>query len=222
MKKYRDQKYIKVNADDFINFKTPYHVYLLGFIWADGYILIKYKRKEIRVEITSDDMDSIKYIFNKTGEWYFNTRKRENRKMQTMATCNNAKLTDFLVKYKYDKKSVESPTIITDIPDNYKKYFLRGWIDGDGCFYSNGITNHFSICGTYNQKWDYLETLLSKHNIHYKVSKKIAKNGNKCSSIRIWRKKDIETLFHIVYESNYDGIGLERKFNKVLSIIKPL
>lgn len=220
MRKYRNQEFLKINADDFINFKTPFHVYLLGFIWADGYILSQYKRKEIRVEITSDDMANLKRCFDKTGKWYYTSRKRENRKLQTTASCNNAKLIDFLIQYSYDKKSQVTPSIFLIIPENLKKYFLRGWIDGDGCFYSNGRTNHFSLSGTYNQDWAIVEKILKDNNIHFKVSRRVVENGNKHSCIRIWRKEDIKKIYSLIYDKRYDNIGLKRKYLKCLDITK--
>lgn len=218
---YRDQTKLSINADGFINCETKYHAYLLGFMWADGYLLYEKKRKEMRVEIVNDDMVNIKNIFDMTGKWYFITRNRKNRLPQTMASGNNAKLCDYLHENDYKEKSMVSPTkIIKSIPKKFIKYFLRGWSDGDGCFYTNGRTRHFSICGSYEQDWTAIEQIFNENNIDYKIQRRTHKTG-KFSVIRVWNKKSLINLSKTLYQ-DYDGIGLMRKYDKCQQIIHQL
>lgn len=218
---YRDQTKLSINADKFISCETKYHAYLLGFMWADGYLLYGKKRKEMRVEIVDDDMADIKNVFDTTGKWYFITRNRKNRKPQTTASGNNAKLCDYLYEKDYKEKSTVSPKkIIESIPKNFIKYFLRGWSDGDGCFYTNGTTRQFSICGSYEQDWTFIEQIFKENDIDYKIQRRTHKTG-KFSVIRIWNKKSLINLSKTLYQ-DYDDIGLKRKYDKCQEIISQL
>lgn len=218
LKEYRNQSFLNVNADDFINFSSPEHVYLLGLIWADGYISSNTKRKFIRIELCAPDMDNLTSIFEATGKWGFCRRQRANRQEQVSAECNNAKLVDFLFEHNYDTKSVSSPTIMNVIPEHLQKYFLRGWSDGDGCFYSRDRTSQFTVAGSYNQDWSLIEKYFNDRDIRCKASSKISKLGHGCSYVRLSNQIDIIKLGNILYENTYDGIGLERKFSKYLEI----
>jgi hypothetical protein len=218
---YRDQNKLSINADKFISCETKYHAYLLGFMWADGYLLYEKKRKEMRVEIVDEDMSDIKNVFDATGKWYFITRHRKNRKPQTTASGNNAKLCDYLHENDYNEKSTSSPTkIIKCVPKNFIKYFLRGWSDGDGCFYTNGRTRHFSICGSYEQDWSILENIFKDNGIDYKIQRRTHKTG-KFSVIRVWNKNSLLNISKILYQ-DYDGIGLKRKYDKCQEITNQL
>jgi hypothetical protein len=101
-------------------------------------------------------------------------------------------------------------------------YFLRGVIDGDGCFYINKKTNQtqFSLAGSYNQNWNYFTDILNSLNIKYNIKKsKIKKEGkiHKSSVVRITKRNDIVKLGDFVYV-NYemDKMGLKRKYDKYI------
>jgi intein/homing endonuclease len=118
-------------------------------------------------------------------------------------------------------KSEESPKkILSLIPLNLKKYFLRGLFDGDGNFYINKKQGlyHFYLHGSINQKYDVLEEYLDNLQIPYKIDRKKIKSGG-CSYLRIVGKKHVLKLGESIY-NNYDTdlIGFNRKHNKFLEI----
>jgi hypothetical protein len=217
-RKYRDQKYLNINADDFINFSTPFHVYILGLLWADGWLIHQYKKKEVRIELTYEDGNSITDVFSKTGKWSTYIREKDNfRKARKGYVCNNNKFIDFLFENDYKTKSQTTPTkIFNKIPENLRKYFILGWSDGDGCFYYNE-NNHqtqFTFAGSYEQDWSCVENIFKSLNIkNYKIKKTLVKNGNKYSVIRITKKEELIKFGEFLYPNNYE-FGLKRKYEK--------
>jgi len=221
---YRNQTTLGVDANGFINCTTPHHAYILGFAWADGHLLYKYKRKEIRIEIVKDDMDAIKPTIEATGKWYHASRKRKNRREQSIACANNSMLCDYLHSMGYNEKSKISPTkILKQIPEGYHRFFLRGWIDGDGCFYKSKTSKQFSVAGTHDQDWSVLENIFSSNGIKYTIQrrqvKKFDEKITRSSCVRITNKPSLVILDTLLYSNSYDGIGLYRKYAKCKDII---
>lgn len=216
MKTYRNQTLLNVNADHFIECSTPEHAYLLGFIWADGTVLSAYKLKSIRVEITEADMNELKPIFESTGKWVYSRRERAGRQPQVSAQCDNAKLVDFLVDNDYQNKSVVSPDkILSLIPNHLIEFFIRGWSDGDGCFYHGKTSNQFTMAGTYDQDWSALSNLLENLGVRASIKRRVV-NTHKSSYLRISNKIGIKKFGEFIYET-HRTIGLSRKVEKYLT-----
>jgi hypothetical protein len=194
--------------------------YFLGYLWADGFI----ERSRCVLEIVeSDAMD----IFNDINSINFLNicsmkRSRKNKKPQmSIYFCDVMFYDNFLSKY-FLNKSVSSPCdLIEIIPNEYKRYFHQGIIDGDGCFYlsKNLKTKQFYITSSYGQNWKYIEILFRDLNItQYEIKKVISKNGNMSSYIRIKKYSELKNLYEYLYPNGYE-IGLKRKFQKCKSII---
>jgi hypothetical protein len=215
-----------VNPDQFINISTPEVSYILGLLWADGYVVSKNHTQRISIECQRDDLEKLAFIFTKTGTWAMRFRKRKNRKEQMQIDTNNKKLVEFLITNDYHVKSGNSADkILSNIPDNLKHFWFRGLIDGDGCFYINdkNYCTQFSVAGPYEQDWSYIENILKSMNINYGISRrKQLQHGkiNKSSVIRLTNKTDIVKFGKYIYQ-NYeiDKIGLNRKYEKFQNIL---
>lgn len=201
----------KVSMDNFTNINKKEVAYFLGFFWSDGYI----SRDEITIQIKREDGLIIHSILNKFGEWRLVERlKKLNDKYfeQSNIRINDKYIKNFLLENDFDKKSLISPSkILKLIPDELKKYFFRGLIDGDGCFCSKN-RNYFSITGNINQKWNDIEELFETLNIKYSLNRKERINGSS-SYIVISSKKDIIKLGDYLYGDCFDSIGLKRKYD---------
>jgi len=200
--------------------------YILGFLWADGYILEKgYK---IETTIKSSDFDNIYNIFIKSGDWKQYHRNRKLKKIDKIYKSSaiyycGKETYNFLYENDYKIKSHTQPTkVLKIIPKQYHNDFYRGYIDGDGSFSyyvgSNGttMTCKFNITSTLNQDWCFIEKLFNGLNInHYKINRYQRKFGNS-SIIGICNKWDIIILGNYLYEDT--NIRLERKYDKFLEI----
>lgn len=215
--KFRDQKYLNVDADKFISLDSPVHLYILGLLWADGYFSYGYKKKQINIELKEEDMNHLLPFFNKTGKWSYRRRERTGRKPQVTLICNNAKLGEFLKENLYDQKSTVSPIILEKISPTLRHYFVRGWVDGDGCFYHGKTSSQFSITGTYEQDWSALENWYNSIGVKYTIRRETANSGNRYSNIKICQKHAIRKIGQSIYVG--EKIFLPRKFSKWKEIV---
>lgn len=210
-----------INPNTFINPIIPEVIYLLGLIWADGYIV----RNEIRIENLKSDILDIKTTFDATGKWNFLERNRKNRQPQMRVVGGNKIITDFLRDNDFLVKTESSACkILNKIPENLLFYWFRGLSDGDGCFYRNEKNNQtqYSLCSSYNQDWTYIENILNKLGIKFSIQRRIQNVGsktNKSSVVRITSKSNVLLWGNYIYSNmKHNKIGLSRKYDKYLLI----
>lgn len=209
--------YTPINVEEFKNNITKERAYFLGFLWADGSIV----RTSISIEIKSTDMEELIDIFNHSFEWAVYHRSRLNRSPQTTISRTNKSFNSYLRDHDYHIKSRVSPNkILATLTDEMKKYFFRGFIDGDGSFYHNkrGYLKQFSIGGSYYQDWSAITKLFDSLSIASKVCHRISKLGHKDSYVRITNTSDIQKLYDYLYDPK-DGIYLTRKLDKCEEIL---
>ena len=201
---------------DFSKTKYPKELaYFIGFFWADGYISDK---GGIRIKIIKDDADQIFPIFLKLGDFKIYYQNRKNRKLQAEIYTNRVDIADqFKGLGKYPKTIESHQKIIDYIPQEYWAYFLRGYIDGDGCYYiqskKNTFKTTFSITSAYDQDWTGIQKLLEYFGLKTKVIQRQTKTG--CSSyIRNCNSQEIKSFVEKIYAEK-DNIWLPRKYEKV-------
>jgi hypothetical protein len=204
-----------------IDINCKYFCYVLGILWADGYIYSKNRTKNrVEIALLYDDLIDIEYIFNNVGIWkkYKIIRKNSKHKPQLKFRVTDESLYNFLKENDYDIKSMKSPNkIIEKIPENNRKYFFKGIFDGDGCFYYKNNTRQCSITSNYEQDWEYITNLFDNLNCRYSIYKQISKSGKR-SNIRI-TSKDIIKFGNYLYDDK-EILGLKRKFIKFIEIKK--
>lgn len=193
--------------------------YFLGFLWSDGYVSENTKR--IAIEIIEEDGVEIKHILDKVCTFTIYTRNREGRKPQMTFYYSDLELVKILYSLGKYPHSVEShEKILNFIPEEYYIYFLRGLIDGDGCFYVHDyikyIATQFTICGNIEQDWSSLIKLLSKYGLNCNISQRDGKSGNS-SIIRNTNRIELKTFIGNLYKTE-DNIWLPRKYNKAMEI----
>jgi hypothetical protein len=196
--------------------------YTLGFLWGDGNLVIRQNTEAYypRFEITESDFDSIYQSFRVWGEWSIHRRHRENRKPQASATLCDKELGWFLFQNDYaDKTYVEPTKILSKISAKLKPYWWRGFIDADGCFYTNQKEwlKQFSLAGSYELEWIEATKLFNKLGIEtFKTNYRKVSNSES-STIRINNREGIIKLGNYIYADNL-SIGLKRKQDKFLEI----
>lgn len=95
----------KVKSPQFIKDFTPHTAYILGLAWADGWI----QGNSLSVQIVEEDMSTIKWVFDATGDWNLYTRlSKIGNKTQLCLNTTNKNITDFLKSNDYLNKSYES------------------------------------------------------------------------------------------------------------------
>ena len=192
--------------------------YFLGFLWADGYNHCG--RSTISLEIVSEDMLDVQWIFKKIYPVNIHERKRDGRKPQSIFYITSKEFSKFLESFgKYPKTNESHKKIIEYIPEDYRRYFIRGFFDGDGCFYKGKNCGQVYFSGPYGQDWRFLLKYLKELGFSFKEKSEMAWNGNKSSYIRCTKAKEIRKFVSWLYKGD-DEIFLRRKREKGLEILK--
>jgi hypothetical protein len=215
----------KEAALNFTGNMCPISAYVLGFLWADGYVQ-KNRRKydyNIKVSIQICDAEEIFPVLCKTGDWkyYCSTNKITNRTYACLRYSNKY-LYQFLCDNDFLIKSQVSPVkILNIIPNDLKHYWWRGYFDGDGYLSANPKTGAHcvDIASNYNQDWKFCEELCGKLNIEFH-SKTHKDNTHANSHFYLVGKKNVYKFLHFIYKDrDLDNIGLSRKFDKFKSAV---
>lgn len=151
----------KVNEHFFDVIDTEEKAYILGFIFADGYI--DTTGRNLSIKINKKDIDILLKIKeamdcgNEIGDFSTKNCVRLN--------VSSKYLTDVLAKYgvvKNKTKTLPFPVL----PDNLYRHFFRGHCDGDGCVHKRQVT---VVIGSDKFFLGYIEYLKSifKKNISY-------------------------------------------------------
>jgi len=216
----------KVHPNTFINCQSKEAAYILGLLWADGYIISKHYTHSIKLECIKKDILTFYNTFQKTGDWGLLFRSRKNKQPQGLIHTSNKPLVTYLISNNYGPYNIKSANnILNNIPEHLHKYWYRGLIDGDGCWYINkkNYCYQFSLAGSYKQDWTYFENLLDKLKIKYSISRRVQLRKNadntKSSVIRITGQLNLIKLGTFIYDKHdIDNIGLQRKHDKYKSI----
>lgn len=221
-----------VNEKLFMDEINEITAYLLGFIWADGYLQVNKKRTghilyRIRIGINREDGEYIKTLLDTTGKWNISYHKPKKGKEIMSFACANTILGKYLFENDYHSKSINSADkILSKIPDNLKHYWFLGLLDGDGCI-TIGKKTKIDFSGPYEQDWSFLINLFKKLNVSfsYRKGERIKENNKiyRFSSFSTNGRKNCLKLGNYLYqEINLNKIGFQRKFNKFLSIIQDI
>jgi hypothetical protein len=225
------EKYCKINIEEKLYrcIDTPEMSYFFGLFWADGHVRNNKKgANEIIIHNLKNDIDIFFKIFGSFGKWKLQKPKQAFLHgkpcgiMQVMSIVD-LKFKNFLVEHNaHIKSSGISPTsLINLIPENLKKYFYRGFLDGDGNVYSSLKHNKIKVAftSTYEQDWRFLTDKFNEFNITYKIYKRIYKNGKR-STLNICGYKNCEMFLNYLYEGyENDQIGLLRKYTNFKNFI---
>lgn len=218
-----------VDPDQFFSAKTPEAAYVLGLLWADGYVLHKSNDGRIRNRVSisnqREDFDIFAKTLQKTGRWNIGYRKLKQRKEQGTAEISNRPLVEFLMAHDYRSKSTDSACkILSTIPAHLKHYWFRGLFDGDGCIYFNpsGLHIKISIASSVGQDWKYLIDLFENvlNETSFRVNRTRTKSGN-YSKFEVTKRSTILAFLNYIYNGyTEDKMGLPRKYEKYLAVIR--
>jgi len=208
----------RVDATAFQSVTTAGVAYILGLLWADGHL--PRKHNQIGIEMDTKDLLVVKPLFDHLGQWSYNQRTRKGRSHTISALyTSNPLIATLLKSLDYCDKSTAAPTkVLAHIPATLHRFFWRGFIDGDGCFYKHGHTCQLILAGSYSQDWTAHERWLTDMGVRFKVKRRLSPKGNS-SIVRVTSLVDITHLIHWLYEGfENDGIGLPRKYAKAQEI----
>jgi hypothetical protein len=191
----------------FIKF-TKINCYILGLLWADGWI----NRNTLGIEMIEEDIATLLPLFESiTKNWKITKRSRLNRKPQMVLRLNNKAIVQSLTRYGYKNKIFGPDKLLNSIPQQLKKYWFLGYFDGDGHF--DLKRNHIIFSSRHDQNWNFCHDYFDNAGKIY-----IGKNNKKGHTFSIYRITNIKNCFNalnLIYDSK-TKIGLERKRKKII------
>lgn len=210
------------NENFFESIDSEIKAYLLGFLFADGYVNIRRNNTSYRfgVEVSEKD-NNILYLFIQYIYPYSNIciRKPRTRKgfmcaRQNYIEMHSTKLVKDLIKNGCIENKSTKQLYIPKMEYHLIKHFIRGYFDGDGCAYIRNNIVEFSItsktCNLLNEFKNYFnENGIEIHLNYQKTEDKYTlKTTNKHFTPKIYR---------LLY--NDANFYFKRKFKK-MNIVK--
>lgn len=215
----------KINDNYFNKIDTPLKAYLLGFIYADGWISynINNRTYEFGMELQSQDKYVLDCINNEIGG--NNHIKHYDSKEITINGVNS-------IRGEMDRLRIFSKNIVFDLErhgivknktksniypivnENLFFDFLRGYIDGDGCYYINNGNINVQITCSSEVPLIYIQDVLDKH----QIKSSVYRESDKKYRLMCYDKNSVNNLVNCLYYA--DGLFcLERKYNKIKTLI---
>lgn len=202
------------NRNSFNEIKTEADAYWLGFLLADGYVnkkkysltlklgnQDKMHLEKFKAYMKDTDENSIKHDFGGTYDhnndvWYVN--------------YNSKQLIENLEKYNIvGRKSTKEIPIEFKL-DYFKRAYVRGLIDGDGCIRDK----KFSYVGS-KETCEYMKKYFGQW-VNYKNGCNYVRiKQGKLYTFELVQKDRIKVLKHIYKNAS---VYLDRKFNKVAAL----
>ena len=210
----------------FNNIDCSDKAYFLGLIYADGWIVSNPKvgTYELGLQLQSSDKYILELLNNILGgvhkishtlpkEKEINGVKTISKDQDTLRIYSKVMVDDLISLKIVPNKTKYS--VYPSVPDEYFFDFLRGYIDGDGCYYFNKINNcEITITCANEEPLKWISRKLEYYHIHTSVYKE---NDNKYR-LFCYRNNDVKKLINkMFYSSNI--IFLKRKYNKIKSYI---
>lgn len=214
----------KLNSDYFAEIDTEEKAYWLGFLSADGCVSYNNTTKSYMFKVTLQRRDSdFLRKFIKAIDGNFNLKLKTARikcknEYKEFDTCEvsfrDKKFTSDLLKYFGTNKT--EYLRFPDIPDELKRHYIRGFSDGDGCFYCNveKRDKSFEIIGKCYDMLDDIRKELLRNNITSKIYSKRKTNWK----LGIYQLKEIVKFVSYLYEDA--TIFMKRKYDKSQEILK--
>lgn len=217
-----------LNDNFFENVDNEEKAYILGLLYADGFIGDSHFNNIVLSLNDKELVDRVASAINFTGK----VRKGkkggfENSKESNVLNFSSEKMAGDLRKLGlYPNKSL-TLVALPDIPNYLFRHFVRGYFDGDGSVILSHHTSYQKVAGNI-KKYDYpaftfmllgterfLLNVLDRMNIeHYKLTN-TKTEAIKC--LRVNAKCEIKDLFNYLYGDC--NIFLQRKYDKWLNIM---
>lgn len=205
----------KENNDYFKTINSHEKAYLLGFLYADGYVTIK-PNYMIRLNIHEKDIEVLK-LFKKELE---TTREIENDNYTSTPkkylSFTNKQLVNDIIKLGCIPKKSYSLVFPTEeqVPREFIESFIVGYFDGDGSLSIKNMSNvRMDLTGTKEFLSELVKFLPTNVSNGYKIVQE-----HRCTNKKIYLcgQKNNYNLFHYLYSKS--PIHLSRKYNNYLEL----
>lgn len=215
--KYRPRN--REDLSELIGIQSPLAAYVLGFIWADGYISVD--TNGIKVLIAAQDGPEIWALLKRSANSWTCCRAKnhadENGERRWSMGISHYEFRQFLLENEYTVKTGASPDkILTLVSDELKHYWWRGYFDGDGCFSLISETRSkvakralITLTSCKEQDWSFAVRLFNDLGIEYKKCYTKTERGYN-SSLRLQKHQSIDRFSSYIYSGEQFGLSRKR------------
>ena len=217
----------KFNENYFHKIDTELKAYFLGFIFADGWVVYnKQKRNyEFGMELQSCDKYILESLNNELGGVHIISHSNPTTRVICGVESNIGHHDTLRV---YSKNFVENLISCGVVPNktyNYKipKFpmefffdFLRGYIDGDGCYHCNKNHIYMSLTCASEDILRWIQSILNK----YDISTNIYKEKEYKYRLTCTNYDGMNSLINFMYHDNCT-LYLTRKYDKIKPLLMP-
>lgn len=208
--------------DSFFNIiDSEEKAYWLGFISADGTIN-NYKRGSygFKLSLQESDSDFLQKFLNSISAKFDMKHTKTLKYGKIYYGCEvsfrSKEFVEGLLQYISYNKTLKM-SIPRNINNKYIRHYIRGFIDGDGCFYinkNNENKKNLEIVAYDETILIDIQNELIRNDIISKIYTR--QNGNK--KLGVYANKSLVELYHYLYDGA--TIFMERKHEKSLKILK--
>lgn len=200
--------------------------YFLGFIYADGWVVHNKERRnyEFGIELQASDdyilkklneelggVHTIKYLPPQVNEIY--GKKIFGNGSVTLRVYSKKLVEDLMNRGIAVRKTYKGA--YPKIPDKYFWDFMRGYMDGNGCYHidKRNIAAHITAANTIPLDW--VQGELRKRNI----KSTIYQENELKYRLFVFRREDFITFVNKVYQNS--SFHLIRKYKKIKPFLMP-
>lgn len=203
----------EVNDNYFNNIDTEEKAYWLGFLYADGYN----SGKTIELCLQEQDKNHLEQFKNAIKSKHKISSKEQNGFISYRISIRSKNMSDALAHYGCIPNKTYNGKWVKNVNPKFIPDFIRGYFDGDGCFYSGYRKKYMygRICFTSASKnfFDEFSVYLNKNNIVSHIS--TVSNNIKNWRLDIWDKKSVYNFFNLIYHKEKNTTPkLMRKYKK--------
>lgn len=209
-----------LSQDFFETINTEAKAYWLGFMYADGYLsLSKEGQKYVGMALSVEDKDHIVKFGESINSTYpVNVYITPTQFEHGIVTIEYARLRMTSEKMFSDLENqgcVQHKSLILEypkreqVPQELIHHFLRGYIDGDGCYSVDNI----KILGTY----EFLQGINNELGYHLSVIKHSKHNDKNSGYLSIGKAKAKEMIPWLYKDAT---IYMDRKYTKAMKLIR--
>jgi hypothetical protein len=183
----RDSFSALVDCDYFKIIDDQNKAYWLGYLAADGCIAKSAgTRRSLRFYLAPKDMIVINQFANDI-KYNGHVRTPETSRGQYGICFNNKKFCDNLITLGYLDWKNGNPIMLSNVPDDLKHHFIRGFFDGDGCISgrkrkSGSYSSYINFAAHKNDKpiLEAVENIISKNTTLSALGVKFSNSTNSC------------------------------------------
>ena len=228
--KLNNMGYTKIRnfkKDYFCDIDSELKAYFLGFIFADGWVVYNKKTSnyEFGMELQSRDKYILEFLNNELGGVHIITHSNPTTRVINGVSANIGHQDILRV---YSKELVEDlishgivpqKTYNYEIPKFPMEYFfdfLRGYIDGDGCYSRKKNRVYMSLTCANKDVLEWIKSILDEYCISTNIYKeKDLKYRLNCTNIN-----SMKILINYMYHKDC-SLYLTRKYNKIKTLLVP-